>query len=270
MLLQRELVSRFGVRPGRVVVYTGARVTNHNLRLILHYAKEVHEFTQRSVHLRLVEEGFLVRRAAAGLAAQLRRDAAAAAVVRSAHFTAVGPRTFEALVAAHRGRTDVALALVLGEHGRLQRYQTAGNGSTATHGLVQRGAVLDASALEAMEPRAAAAVEALRARHAEGLLARGLRVLEQLPREEMLRIATPLQGPGEVSLQEPSAALHARLSPLAWPGVPWHGTMLLSVLSLALAWLGLARLGASRGRLRVGALGLLRECLGWHAEPSLP
>eukprot|EP00418_Pyrodinium_bahamense_P048915 CAMPEP_0179168712 /NCGR_PEP_ID=MMETSP0796-20121207/83000_1 /TAXON_ID=73915 /ORGANISM="Pyrodinium bahamense, Strain pbaha01" /LENGTH=260 /DNA_ID=CAMNT_0020871489 /DNA_START=41 /DNA_END=820 /DNA_ORIENTATION=- len=148
LLLQRALCRQFGLRPGRAVVYNGSRVTNHNLSLILHYAKQVHEFTGSATRLTIVEEGFLVRREAAGLASQLREDSAAAAVLAGVRFAAVGPRTFEGLVEAHNGRQDVALALVLGEHSRLRRYQTPGCATTAMHGLVHRGAVVDAGALD--------------------------------------------------------------------------------------------------------------------------
>jgi len=194
LLLQRVLSAQFGLHPRRTVVYTGSRVTNHNLRAILHYAKQVHEFTGRTVRLHLVEEGFLVRREAAALAAQLREDSAAACVIAGIQFEPCGPNQFEALVETHQGRADIALALVLGEHDRLQRYTVAGTATTVTHGLVQRGAVVDVGALDALEPSLAELIAALRERHKDGLLSSGKHVLERLPREQMLPLATPLLG----------------------------------------------------------------------------
>lgn len=192
LLLQKTLCSQYGIPSKRIVIYSGSRVTNHNLCAMLHYAKQVHEFTQRIVKLHVVEEGFLLRREAAALVSQLREDSIAAAVVADVHFTAVGPQNFQDLVAVHSGRTDVALALVVGEYDRLQRYSNPGTDTTATHGLVRRGVVLDAGALDALDTSLRESLLELHERHKDGLLAAGRNVLEHLPREEMLLIATPL------------------------------------------------------------------------------
>ncbi|CAK0839280.1 unnamed protein product [Prorocentrum cordatum] len=118
---------------------------------MVHYAKQVHEFTGSAVHFRLVEEGFLVRRAAAALAKELRDPEASRAVARVS-FVPVGPRGFGELCALHRGSTGVALALVLGEWERLRQYASPGAQTTAVHGSVQRGAVLEAGAADALDP----------------------------------------------------------------------------------------------------------------------
>lgn len=65
LLLGRTLAV-LGVARSRLVVWSGSRVTNHNLRALLHYAKQRREFEPAAPPLRvaLVEEGFLVRREA--------------------------------------------------------------------------------------------------------------------------------------------------------------------------------------------------------------
>ena len=58
---------------------------------------------------------------------------------RGVRFHGVGARSFSALTRLHRGRHDIALALLLGEFDRLERYATAhGNSSTTTHGSRKR------------------------------------------------------------------------------------------------------------------------------------
>ena len=49
----------------RTIVWSGSRVTNHNLLAALAYAKQVRDFTQRRSDTTFVEERFLVRREAA-------------------------------------------------------------------------------------------------------------------------------------------------------------------------------------------------------------
>ena len=195
VLLQQQLRG-LGVAASRLVLWTGSRVTTHNLLAAMHYAKQYREFHQRPITLTVVEEGFLVRREAATLARLLAADADARVAIARVRFRAVGPRRFDALVAVHGGRVDVALALVMGELDRMERYTRAGNGSTATHGSVLRGAVLPTDAATAGMPSSlASAAASLRARHvaAGGLLEQGRRVLGGLRREETLRIAAPRQ-----------------------------------------------------------------------------
>ncbi|EOD39963.1 hypothetical protein EMIHUDRAFT_108728 [Emiliania huxleyi CCMP1516] len=62
LLLGRTLAV-LGVARSRLVVWSGSRVTNHNLRALLHYAKQRREFEPAAPPLRvaLVEEGFLRR-----------------------------------------------------------------------------------------------------------------------------------------------------------------------------------------------------------------
>eukprot|EP00930_Biecheleria_cincta_P072065 TRINITY_DN59504_c0_g1_i1.p1 TRINITY_DN59504_c0_g1~~TRINITY_DN59504_c0_g1_i1.p1 ORF type:complete len:320 (+),score=46.11 TRINITY_DN59504_c0_g1_i1:47-1006(+) len=190
LLLQNVLTSQFGINPNRVILYTGSRVTNHNLRAMLHYAKQVQEFSQQRLRFNVIEEGFLLRRIAAGVAAQLADDSQASQAIADFRFFAVGPSSFEALVSVHRGCTAVALALVVGELDRLKRYSSAGMKTTATHGTVARGAVLGSEALRDIDPALLEALEELRLRHSK-LLEAGRYVLEALPREEMLPIAEP-------------------------------------------------------------------------------
>lgn len=190
LLLQNILTSKFGISPSRVILYTGSRVTNHNLRAMIHYAKQVQEFSQRRLRFNVVEEGFLLRRIAAGVAAQLADDSQASEAIAGFRFFAVGPASFEALVSVHRGCTAVALALVVGEFDRLKRYSSAGTTTTATHGTVARGAVLGSNMLQDIDPTLSEALEELRLRHSK-LLEAGRYVLESLPREQMLPIAEP-------------------------------------------------------------------------------
>ena len=62
MLLQRELSQRYDVSPSQMVLWTGSRVTTHNLRAMLHYAKQLLEFRRRPARFWIIEESFLVRR----------------------------------------------------------------------------------------------------------------------------------------------------------------------------------------------------------------
>ena len=197
LLLLRTLASEFGVPLRRPIVYTGSRVTTHNLKMLLHYAKQHREFSGAEIGLRIFEERYLVRRAAATLSRLLRGDAEARAAVAWVAFEPVGDARFHGLVRTHRGHAEVALALVVGEYERLARYDRAGNGSTATHGKVSRGAILSASeALAGLGASLRAAVEAMRAQLAHGALAEGARVLTQLPHEQMQQLASPLTEPG--------------------------------------------------------------------------
>ena len=41
LLLQRTLASRYGLAPRRMALWTGSRVTNHNLQAMLAYARQV-------------------------------------------------------------------------------------------------------------------------------------------------------------------------------------------------------------------------------------
>ena len=194
LLLHRHLL-KLGVDARRMIVWTGSRVTNHNLRVILGYAKQLREFDgiARNVTLLLVEERFLVRREAASLFNLLAADADARAAIASVRFVPVGPRRFLRLVSLHGGRADVAAALVVGEYTRLSRYAHAGNATTATHGTRQHGAFVSVEALAALSPRLRGQLDRLIARHGVpgGLLAEGRRILEEMPRAEMLTIATP-------------------------------------------------------------------------------
>ena len=70
MLLQRELQEQYAVSPSRMVIWTGSRVTTHNLRTILHYTKQLMEFRRRPAQLLLARE---VRSAPSRPAARLRR-----------------------------------------------------------------------------------------------------------------------------------------------------------------------------------------------------
>lgn len=181
ILLQRALWERHELHPRRVAVYTGSRVTNHNLRAMVHYAKQVHEFTGSAVRLHLVEEGFLVRRAAAALAKEL-RDSEASRVVAHVSFVPVGAQSFEELRGLHGGSAGVALALVLGEWERLRQYASPGSQTTAVHGSVQRGAVVEASAVDSLDPSVAAAIAELRAGRSE-LVGAGRALLDRAPLE---------------------------------------------------------------------------------------
>lgn len=107
LLLQHTLASEFGLPPRRSVIYTGSRVTTHNLMAMLHYAKQHQEFTGGRIGLLLIEERFLVRRAAATLRALLRADEAARTAIDWVAVEPVGDAVFDDLVRTHRGQTSV-------------------------------------------------------------------------------------------------------------------------------------------------------------------
>jgi hypothetical protein len=192
LLLQRRLVEKYGVDVRRTIVWSGSRVTNHNLLAALAYAKQVRDFSQRRTDTTFVEERFLVRREAASLAHLLGADAAARDAVATVRFHGVGARSFSALTRLHRGRHDIALALLLGEFDRLERYATAhGNSSTTTHGSRKRThALLGGGALDGLGVPLRRNLAAIRATHA-ALLAKGRELLERAPRQQMQREAAP-------------------------------------------------------------------------------
>ena len=184
LLLQAELAERHNVSRTRMVLYSGSRITNHNLQAMLMYAGATRRFDQRPICLQIVEEAFLVRREAAALRVLLDRDAAAARSLASVRVRPVGARSFAQLVATHGGRADVALALVLGEVSRLRTY--AANASAAHRTSVE--AADDAIDNVALPPAAAklpgpldAQADALIASHRAGLLATGKALLADRP-----------------------------------------------------------------------------------------
>jgi hypothetical protein len=77
------LQRRFNISNRRVIVWTGSRVTTHNLRILLHYVKQVYEFERRASVVTVVEEPYLVARVAATLSFLLRDDATANRALRS-------------------------------------------------------------------------------------------------------------------------------------------------------------------------------------------
>ena len=79
LLLQRRLVEKYGVDVRRTIVWSGSRVTNHNLLAALAYAKQVRDFSQRRTDTTFVEERFLVRREAASAHAAFPRSRASTA-----------------------------------------------------------------------------------------------------------------------------------------------------------------------------------------------
>jgi hypothetical protein len=83
----------------------------------------------------------------------------------------VGASTFEQLVATHGGHASVALALVVGEVTRLRAY------SNASAAFEDEDASFDNVLLPPdaprMDPAVARAVDALTARHGNGMLAAG-------------------------------------------------------------------------------------------------
>ena len=103
MLLQKELRERFGIEAHRMVLWTGSRITNHNLRFALHYVSMIHGFDRfaQPVRLQLVEEGFLLRRVAAALRGILSNESPSG--LSSIHFLPCGPRSFSGLVMWHIG-----------------------------------------------------------------------------------------------------------------------------------------------------------------------
>ena len=145
-----------------MVVYSGSRITNDNLRAMLMFASSTRSFERRSVGLIIFEEAFLVRREAAALHALLKHPdvRASAQALASVSIKAVGPHTFRGLVEAHGGRVDVALALVLGEVTRLRAYSRNTTGGDAL--------VLDPRAAQ-LDQDLAPAVERLMERHAATL-----------------------------------------------------------------------------------------------------
>lgn len=193
ILLHSTLKSHFGADPSKMFVYSGSRVTNHNLRSILNYARQVNEFTQRLVRLHFVEEGFLVRREAASLQKLLRdEEKSASAVISGISFVAVGANNFTELMSVHRGSAAVAMALVVGEHDRLERYATAGRDLTAAFGQISHGQLVASGGLDSLAPSLRLAVADLQFKHGDGLLRSGFAVLENSPREQMLEQAAPV------------------------------------------------------------------------------
>ena len=173
MLLQSILKQR-GIEPRRMVLYTGSRITNHNLRAMLMYAQSVQSFEKHAINMTIFEEAFLVRREAAALHALLHRStaSAAASALSFVRLRPVGPRTFAGLVETHGGRRDVALALVLGEVSRLRAYSQ--NASSSGSGS-DDDVVLDTRAA-ALEVSLAAAIDRLAVRHS-GLVTSGKALL---------------------------------------------------------------------------------------------
>ena len=169
MQLQSVLHNQYGVEPRRMVVYSGSRITNDNLRAMLMYASTTYSFDKKSLGLTIFEEAFLVRREAAALHALMKHPSASASAraLASVSIRAVGPRTFRGLVETHGGRADVALALVLGEVVRLRAYS---RNSTDGDALV-----LDSRAAH-LEAGLAPALERLSERH-RALLASGRALL---------------------------------------------------------------------------------------------
>ena len=178
-LLLRRVLQHQGVAPRRMVVYSGSRVTNDNLRAMLAFAGTHHRYERQRSSLQLFEEAFLVRREAAALHAILQGDPIVARAVASVAFRACGPSTFRGLVAAHAGRADIALSLVLGELSRLRRYSgpprvrtNASATTTSSDASAPPEAQLPAEAAR-LEPSLADAIDRLWARHRDGLLAAG-------------------------------------------------------------------------------------------------
>ena len=128
LLLQEYMHKAFGVAKARMVLYSGSRITNHNLMAMLHFAKQTLAFERRKVALEVVEEAFLVRRAAAAMRSILDADPEAKKALSSVRFRPAGPLTFDELVAVHGGHADVAFALVLGEVRRLRLYSSHAKG----------------------------------------------------------------------------------------------------------------------------------------------
>lgn len=179
MLLQRELAEH-NVSRARMVIYTGSRITNHNLQAMLMFAQSSHRFERRLVSLQIIEEAFLVRREAAALRSILSLDPAASKAFSSVRIRPVGARNFGELVATHGGHTDVALALALGEVLRLRQYSNATG--------QWRGSISIDNALLPIEAARLAAdglderLDGLLARHEHGLLASGRALLSDRPR----------------------------------------------------------------------------------------
>lgn len=206
LLLQRCLTQKFQLEPRRIAIYSAAKVTNHNLWAMQHYARQVLEFTGNQVELLLVEEGFLIRRVAAALHTRLQEERVGGVCFRAVRFVAVGARTFRELVALHNDREDIALALVVGEYTRLQAYRVP----SAADANQQDGRLLKVDALADMPEPLVARLTALVERHAHGLLGSGRALLEHTPRPLMLKAATPRpRGPLDAKAELSAAATAA-------------------------------------------------------------
>lgn len=176
MLLQSVLSENHGIEKKRMVVYTGSRITNHNLQAMLMFSATAHSYERRAVSLQLYEEAFLVRREAAALHVMMRRSdlAPAARALSSVRVRPVGPRTFAGLTAAHGGHADVALALVLGELSRLRSYSKPAVNSTSIDDVT-----LPAAAASLPDDKLRDDIERLWAAHRDGMLASGNALLRQ-------------------------------------------------------------------------------------------
>ena len=170
LLLQNHLHQQYGLPKSRMAVYSGSRITNHNLLAMLMFAETTTDFERQPVSLTIYEEAFLVRREAAAMHALLQRPEAvlAAGSLEVVRFRPVGALTFRGLVETHGGRVEVALALVLGEIARLRSYSIPSNRSNEV--------VLPSSAA-ALDPGLTDAVDRIFARHRKGLLAVGKELL---------------------------------------------------------------------------------------------
>ena len=182
LLLRSQLLAR-GVVASRLVVWSGSRITVHNLQAMLAYVRQKRSFERARTRLLLLEECVLVRRVAAQLGALLRVDPYAREALEEVRVRPCGARSFRALVAAHGGRADVALAMLLGEVDRIERYsehEAAGGGSSGGGGGRGSGSdvgwlVLSPSA-RLGDPALETALRALAVRHAR-TLASGQRLL---------------------------------------------------------------------------------------------
>lgn len=179
--LQQELHERHRIPRARMVLYTGSRITNHNLLAMLFYAKQTLAFERRALVLEVVEEGFLMRRAAAAMHALLERDPTARRALASVRFRSAGAVSFDDLVAVHGGHVDVALALVLGELRRLKLYSrrtaVAGVRSRRNTTAAVDELLLPADAGDLPSPELRREAERLWQQHRHGLYASGSSLL---------------------------------------------------------------------------------------------
>ena len=170
LYLQAKLFRTYGIERSRQLIWSGARITNHNLRAMLFYAKQTQEFEHRSTRLQILEQGFLVRRLAASMRALLDKDPAAQRAIASLTVRAVGPMTFDGLVALHGGHDEVAFALIYGELKRLTQYSVATNDPNVEVVLSKEAGQLPSRELGDQ-------VQRLWQRNRDGLYASGLKLL---------------------------------------------------------------------------------------------
>jgi len=118
----RELLIAEGVSPTRLVLYTGSRVTTHNINLFRHYLNQILEFEPNKVfNLFLVEEAYLIRRIRATALAAFDALFCSGRIERL-EFVPSGAPGVDEMIALHQNHKPLIAAFLVGEIERLFAY----------------------------------------------------------------------------------------------------------------------------------------------------